>query len=323
MATRQSDYAKWYYENYTKKGLKISRKESSLTNVASVNIKSQRSSIVGLNDSGKTLAKNLKSSLTEQRKTAQDKLKNNTQSKIDSLRQKIKVIGRKGSKDQKDALRAQIKDLQSEYKEGKAKIKKQFDASYVKQLENIKLNNKYQNENSIAGLNEKTQSRLKTYKAELNANSKAQKESLDKALKEFKEKNDAEIANIKESVVQAKETKKKAEESHKESMSKRISDLRAKIMALSPYERGLQRESLIAEIKALQTENVNGKQKIKDDYVKANSESKTRIKELRESYKKAKSENSESKKKITAKNKAKYKKRVSRAKRKRRNLKGH
>lgn len=226
MATAQSNYSKWYYENYVKKGLTIGRKKKA---VAFRNKVNQRRS--------KALA-----SAAKQKKASASGASNNTL--------------------------------------------------------------------SITRLNDDAKAEIKAYKKQLDQQGKAQRQKLDNEFKAMQEQKKADIDQIRATVKQTREERDTAKAEHKEAMTKKMDELAAKIRAMTPYERGLQREQLIAEINALKAENEKGKQAIKDKYAKATSASKAETRKTRQDYAKAKERNRKERKKIATQISAKYKKRL-------------
>jgi len=124
-----------------------------------------RKSTAGLNDEGKAAAKYVKEQLTSERKKVisdkkdehtniNESYKNQMQSKIDSLRDKLKRMSKFEKRKHRDAIQNQInmlreenkskrKELSEQLKNFRTETKELYDEKYVSELDKIRSDSKF------------------------------------------------------------------------------------------------------------------------------------------------------------------------------------
>ena len=134
-----------YYINYVKKGLKKGRGKKSAQEQA----ESDRKSTKGLNDAGKAAAKRIKEQIMQQRKLAYQAIKDELNTKVAELRERIKEAKAAAKKpldlDNPDSFPEDINSLQAEIerlrevsKQKKEKVKNYFNERYYQMLDELK-----------------------------------------------------------------------------------------------------------------------------------------------------------------------------------------
>jgi hypothetical protein len=139
---------------------------------------SDKVSTAGLNDAGKTAAKNVKANLQAERKEKADHITAMANAEIARLREELSGMSKEERESKKEQYQQEIEKIRASVKQQKEDLKKEYDDKYVAELSNIKMNPSFQNQKSTSGMTEEGKAKAKELKNKLTEQRKARQKQI-------------------------------------------------------------------------------------------------------------------------------------------------
>lgn len=140
--------------------------------------RSDRTSTAGLNDAGKTAAKNVKANLQAERKEKADHITAMANAEIARLREELSGMSKEEKEANKERVQQEIEKIRASVKQQKEDLKKEYDDKYVAELSNIKMNPSFQNQKSTSGMTDEGKAKAKELKDKLTEQRKARQKQI-------------------------------------------------------------------------------------------------------------------------------------------------